>query len=134
MIPFIGLFRTTRDSHSLRAAFRSSAGRSYFADPQPLAPVSARPDRFPPPFVLEVPGRGLAQPAVEAFLRLPTQLAADPRDIHRISPVMSRPVGNKSDQPFMRPVRRTRQHFVEQSADRAGDIEIGPFRIAADII
>ena len=34
----------------------------------------------------------------------------------------------------MRPMRRIRQHLVEQAADRLHDIDIGPLGVAADIV
>src|ERR1700741_3124819 len=85
---------------------------------QALAMVSARPDFFPPPAVLEIPRDGLSQATVEGFAGRPAQLLPDLGDIHGVAPVMPWPVRNKGDQLLMRPMRRSRQHFVDQSADR----------------
>ena len=76
----------------------------------------------------------LAQAAVERFLGFPAQLAADLRCVHGIAPVVTGPVGHKGDQPVMRPMRRVREHLVEQPADRMHDIQIAALGIAADII
>src|SRR5258708_464092 len=104
------------------------------ADPQTLASVPPRPDRLPPPPVLEVPRNRFTQPTLKRLARLPAQLAPDFGSVHGITPVVARPVGDEGDQLLMRPMRRCRQHLVEQCANRSDDLEIGPLGIAADII
>src|SRR5205085_1638117 len=109
MIPFIGS----------RARFGARA------DAEPVAAVSGRPDRLPPPAVVEVPGDGLAQSGLEGFAWLPAELAPQFRRVHRIAPIVARPIRHKRDQLRMRPVRRVRQYLVEQLADAGDDFEIG---------
>src|SRR5712691_11863889 len=108
--------------------FGSAAGA------EPGAAVTLRPDRLPPPAVVEIPGDGLPQTGLEALARLPTELAAQLCRIHRIAPVMAGPVGDKADQAGMRAMRRSRQQLVEQVADRGHDFEVGALAIAADIV
>ena len=51
-----------------------------------------------------------------------------------MSTIMPGPVCDKGDQPLVRPIRRTRQHLVEQPADRNYRIEVRPFGVAAHIV
>src|ERR1700730_16199136 len=104
------------------------------AHPETLASVSARPDWLPPPLVVKVPRDRLAQPGVKRLARLPAQLVSDFGGIHGIAAVVPWSIGNEGYQPLVRPMRRGRQHLVEQSADRGHDTEIGPLGIAADIV
>src|SRR5438552_5180349 len=101
---------------------------------QALAMVSSRPDFLPPPAVLEIPCDGPSQAAVEGFAGCPTQLVPDLCGVHGVPPVMPRPVCDKGDQLLMRPMSRAREHFVEQSADRRNDVQIGPLGIPTDIV
>src|SRR6266496_4096088 len=81
--------------------------------PEPGAAILLRPDRLPPPAVFEIPNDGLAQPGLEALARPPAELALDLAGLHRIAPVMTGSVGDKADQPLMRPVRRFWDQLVE---------------------
>src|SRR5690242_2543742 len=96
--------------------------------------VSARPDILPPPAVLQIPSDGPAQTAVESLARRPAKFAPDLGDVHRVAPVMTRPVCNECDKLSVRPMCRARQHFVEQPADPGYDIEVGPLGVAANIV
>src|SRR5947207_4003430 len=96
--------------------------------------VTHRPDRLPPPAVVDIPGDGLAQARLEAFARPPAELAADLSRIHRIALVMAWAVVDKGDEACVRPVRRPRSQLVEQIADRGHDLQIGALAIAADIV
>src|SRR5689334_25293604 len=96
--------------------------------------VSACPDRLPPPAVRKIPGDRLPQTALEGLAGYPGQLPPDLRDVHGISPVVAGPVRDKFDQLLARPMLRTRDHFIEQPADRGHRREIGPLSLAPDVV
>src|SRR6185295_5300955 len=104
------------------------------AGAQPGAPVALRPDRFPPPAVVEIPSDRLAQARLEALAWLPTEFATDLCRVNRVALVMAGPVGDESDEPGVRPMRRVWQEFVEQIADRGHDFEVGALAIAPDVV
>src|SRR5579862_7933700 len=104
------------------------------ADAEAGAAVALRPDRLPPPAIVEIPGDGLAQARREVFTRLPAEFAPDFRRIHRIAPVMAGPIGDEGDQPRVRAVRRLWLQLVEQVADQGHNVEIAALGVAADIV
>src|SRR5204863_462038 len=101
---------------------------------EPLAAIGFRPDRLPPPAIVEIPGDGLAQPGLEALARRPAQFAAELRCVHRIAAVVAWPVGDKGDQLAVRPMRRARRQLVEEPANRGDDFEVGALAVATDVV
>src|SRR5206468_442263 len=104
MIPFIAAPQSRAGGDS---RFGSAAGA------EPDAAVAFRPDRLPPPAIVEIPRDSLAQAGLEALARLPAKLATQLCRIHRIAPVVTRPVGDKADQLGMRPMGRGWRQFIE---------------------
>src|SRR5438874_12371688 len=76
MIPFI----VPPPNHAGSAAGRSR-GMAGGAETRSL--VTHRPDRLPPPAVVDIPGDGLAQARLEAFARPPAEFPGDLRRTHR---------------------------------------------------
>src|SRR5207302_6231875 len=97
----------------------------FAAGAEPGAAVAFRPDRLPPPAVVEIPRDGLAQAGLDALAGLPAELAAELCRIHRIALVVARAVGDKGDETGVRPIGRSRREFVEEAADRGDDLEVG---------
>src|SRR5712691_7154941 len=124
MIPFIG----APNSRAGIGRFGSAAGA------EPGAAVAFRPDRFPPPAVVEIPRDGLAQAGLETLARLPAELAAELCRIHRIAPVVAGPVGDKADEARVRPMGRGWRELVEEAADLGHDLEVGALAVTADVV
>src|SRR6476659_10011491 len=83
------------------------------AQPQALALVSARPDRFPPPAVLQIPRDRFAQSCVKVLARRPAQLAHHLSGIHSITLVVAGSIDDEGDELLMFSICGSRQHFVE---------------------
>src|SRR3954462_10086102 len=73
--------------------------RGRLADPEARTAIALRPDRFPPPAIVKIPGYRLPQPALEVAQRPPIELAPDLCGVDRVAAVVPRAVGNERDQP-----------------------------------
>src|SRR5690606_35785691 len=101
------------------------------AEPKPLAAITAIADAFPPGAIVDVPVHRLFEPGLEGFLRTPAEFAPDLGRVDGIAQVVAGSVGHEFDQ-FLVPARRIDP--VEDRADPAHDIDVGPLGIAADIV
>src|SRR5260370_31983468 len=72
--------------------------------PESLAAVGAAHDALPPPPVVEVPAHGLAQAVVEIVPRPPAELVLDLAGVDGVARIMARPVRDRLDQLFVRPI------------------------------
>src|SRR5436309_13864377 len=100
MMPFIALCPAMRSG--------ADAGGRRNRDAETGAAIALRPDRLPPPAIVEIPGDGVAQPGRDAFARPPAEFSLDLCRIHRIAPVMAGAVLHEGDQVRVRPMRRLR--------------------------
>src|SRR5207247_8855551 len=83
--------------------------------------------------VREVPVHGLLESGLKALTRLPAELAPDPRDVHRIAPVVAGPVGDERNEVGVRPAP-ARPRLVEQRAERLHHLVVRALAFTADVV
>src|ERR1700674_5628744 len=99
----------------------------------PLAIASAS-DLIHPLFILQIPVDCLADPALESFTRLPTQLALDLARINRVAPIVAGTVLDERDQFSMWQHRIVLAQFVQNRARGFHDVDVTLFVPAADVM
>src|SRR4029077_12180676 len=95
--------------------------------------VAAVENGLPPWPVLQIPGDGLGDPALEILFGTPAQFNFDLRSINGVTPVVAWAIGDKRDQASARSMRGGFQP-IEQLADRLHDVQIGALVAASDIV
>src|SRR5262245_10070734 len=83
--------------------------------------------------MVQVPLHRLPESRLEAFLRTPVTLTSYLACVDRIAAVVSGPVLDESDQVGIHAVA-ARAGFVEQRANSAHYVDIGPLAVTADVI
>src|SRR6187455_2628790 len=96
--------------------------------------MGCRADRLPPGAIVEIPVDRLRQSRRETFPGAPAELPLDPGRIDRIAPVVAGTVVDEGDQGAPRDAVGARRPGVDGVADRFDDLEVRPFRAAADNI
>src|SRR5512140_3575019 len=78
----------------------------------PLA-ITAGGDALYPSFVVQIPLHCFADAALEGLSWIPSELCLDLSRVHRIAPIMARPIRNKPDQVAVRNHCILRAEFIK---------------------
>src|SRR5208283_1625113 len=99
-------------------------------NPLPVVPARHIPH---PGFILKIPANRLPNPALERFLRLPSQFAFDLAGVHGIAPVVAGTILHVRDE-CPPGAFRTWRKLIHQVADRLHDFDIRFLVPTADVI
>ena len=81
---------------------------------------------------LQIPVHGLGDAGFERFQRSPAEFLGPSCGVNGVAPVVAGPVGDETDQPFVRRVFRAA--LIQQRANLFDNVDIRPFIAAADVV
>ena len=96
-------------------------------------PVTSTGDVGHPIVILKIPANGFAKSTLQRLFRSPSQLPLNLARIHRVSPIVPRPILHICDEFFAR-ISLAWRHLIDQIADRLNDFDVGLLVPAPNVV